>query len=157
MVTLREDTVVRIVRCLDHVVLASVIPEIIASGSHAAFVPSMGRHVYCLLGISLDRDCVPRAFFTAPVEFSVRIGLIVKHEEVVRCPSRGVVCEVSVGKCGVEQGQRHEEYTIVFLRVSCILLVLGADAVPLRSTVAPNSSVLLRCMWIAHLDKPIII
>ena len=61
LVTLREDSVVRVVRCLDAVVLASVIPERIASVSHAALVPSMGRHVHCLLGIRLDCNCVPRA------------------------------------------------------------------------------------------------
>ena len=153
MVTLREDTVVGVVRCLDHVVLASVIPEMVASGTHAALVPSSGRHVHNLLGIRLDCNCVPRAFCTAVVELSVRGGLIVKHEEVVRCPARGVVGEVSVGECGVEEGQRHKEYAIVVIRVSCIRLVLVADAVPFRSAVAPCSVVLLRCPWIAHLDK----
>ena len=102
IITLREDTVVMVVRCLDHVVLARVIPERIASASHAALVPSMGRHVHCLLDVRTYSDCVPRAFCTTVVELSIRCSRIVKHEEVVRGPASCVVSEVSVGECGVE-------------------------------------------------------
>ena len=45
VIALVEDAVETVVRRLDHVVLASLIPQVVARLPHASLVPSVGRHV----------------------------------------------------------------------------------------------------------------
>jgi len=71
-------------RCLDHVIPASVVPKMVASRAHAALVPSVGRHVNNLLNIGLNSHCVLSASRAAIVEVAWRISLVIEHKEVVR-------------------------------------------------------------------------
>ena len=134
-------------------VLSSVVPKIVATGSHATPVPSVNCHVHCLCGVRLDGDCVFRALTAAVVEASCTFSRIVKHEEVVRRPASYVVSEVGPCEGRVVEVKGHKEYTIVIHSVPGICLVLIADGVPFFMTIAPLSGVHLTRPRVAHLDK----
>ena len=56
----------------------------------------------------------------------------------------------------MEEGERHEEHTIVGISVPAPVLFTLANLVPIRMVITPLSIVTLRCPWIAHLYELVV-
>ena len=142
-------------RHLENVILANIIPEVIASVAHASFVPCVWSHPDKLRNSRCQRQCVLCACFAAVVviAFVITVCIVAKHQEVVTVPVLHIVSEMSPFESVVVDLNRHKEYTIISISVASSIFVGLGDVIPLTATIAPIISVQFGRPWISHFDK----
>ena len=158
VITLAEDSEVVVMRSLDAVIFASVVPEGVAGVAHAAAVPSVCSHPDLLLNIGGERQSVLGACRTAVEEITwvVSLRLVIQHQEVGAVPVGHIVGEVSPSEgCEVET-EGHEEDSIIVISVAHSILIFLTDVIPLRARIAPCCRVEFRGPRVAHLDESVV-